>query len=162
MKRSGGLGKMIHWKNVDEQIKSVTLNDKITSDHLHRLTSYTKKLSNGKKISPLSFFNQANFTEKNRVFWGEPAADFYIVGIGSVYEIDVTEDRFQATETEWNDMNEQAIVFNEYQKAGTGLVALGGMSFDPLRKTDLSWKPFGDSQLNVPEITLTFSEKDIF
>src|SRR5699024_10765125 len=112
----------------------------------------TKKLFDVTEICPLSFLNQANSTEKNRAFWGEPAADFYIVGVGSIYEIQATDNRFQVTESAWNDINERAIVFNDFEKAGTGLVALGGMSFDPLRKTDSSWASFGDSQLNVPEI----------
>jgi len=153
---------MIHWKNVDEQIKSVAIDDQITSDHLGRLTSYTKKLSDVGKICPLSSFNQAHTTGKNRNFWGEPAADFYILGVGSVYQIDEQENRFHATELAWKDIIEQAITFNDVQKAGTGLVALGGMSFDPLRKTDPAWESFGDSQLNVPEITFTFSQEDVY
>src|SRR5699024_1187570 len=38
---------------------------------------------------------------------------------------------------------------------GTGLVALGGMSFDPKKPKSSLWKNYLDSQFYIPEFTLT-------
>src|SRR5690625_2937727 len=147
---------MIPIKKCAEQ-KVFHIDDKITTDQLGRLVSYTQQLSNKEKITPLEFFNQSRVTEKNRTFWAEPQAKFYMVGVGSAYEIEASTNRFQTTEAAWDKLLKNALIFNEFHQAGTGLVAIGGMSFDPKRTTDKRWEKFAHSQLSVPEVLLTES-----
>lgn len=137
---------------------SFPIEEEVTSRHLGRLSSYTRLLTGTEKIDPVTFFNQINYANKNRSFWGEPNRDFYIVGVGTAYEMVADNNRYETTENKWSALKDQAIVFNKFPQAGTGLVALGGMSFDPKRRQDSMWEQFPSSQLIIPEILLTVDQ----
>jgi len=117
-----------------------------------QLLSITKKIN---KIDPIQFFEAAKKTNENRTFWTSTPDEFYLIGVGNAHEIIATESRFQVTEDEWRHIIDEAIVHNPYQVAGTGVVALGGMSFDPLKPTTSLWKNYEPSQFTIPEYTLT-------
>src|SRR5690625_5409554 len=117
-----------------------------------QLLSITKKIN---KIDPIQFFEAAKKTNKNRTFWTSTPDEFYLIGVGNAHEIIAEESRFQVTEDEWRDIVDEAIIHNPYQVAGTGVVALGGMSFDPLKLTTSLWKNYEPSQFTIPEYTLT-------
>src|SRR5690625_156002 len=138
------------------------IDDKIKTNLVGRLTSYTRQLTVTEKISALGFFNHAKSIGSNRSFWGEPQASFYIVGVGVAYEISATNNRFHTTETKWSNIKSESIIFNEFSQAGTGLVALGGMSFDPQRDTENMWQLFPNSQLIVPKVMLTIDQDQQF
>lgn len=117
-----------------------------------QLLSITKKIN---KIDPIQFFEAAKKTNKNRTFWTSTPDEFYLIGVGNAHEIIAEESRFQVTEDEWRDIVDEAIIHNPYQVAGTGVVALGGMSFDPLKPTTNLWEKYHPSQFTIPEYTLT-------
>lgn len=117
-----------------------------------QLVSVTKKIS---ETDPLIVFETAKGTGKDRIFWTSTAEDFYIVGIGNAAEIIAKESRFSATEKQWDTLLHEAIIHNPYQVAGTGMLALGGMSFDPEREQSDLWKNYAPSQFVIPEYMLT-------
>src|SRR5699024_11956886 len=80
---------------------------------------------------------------------------FLLVSAGNIYNITATENRFKKTQSAFENIQRHAEVYNPYETPGTGLVALGGMSFDPLKEKSSLWENFADSQLHIPEILIT-------
>src|SRR5699024_7423320 len=56
---------------------------------------------------------------------------------------------------------EQAIIHNPYHVPGTGILSLGGMSFDPLKEKSNLWKNYKPSQFTIPEYVVT-KDKDTY
>lgn len=123
-----------------------------------QLVSITKQID---ALDPLAFFEMAKQTKKDRVFWSSVVEDFYIVGIGKVHEIIANTSRFESTEKQWQELIERAIIHNPYNVPGTGILSLGGMSFDPLEKRSELWKKYAESQFVIPEYVVT-KDKDTY
>ncbi|MEW9677069.1 isochorismate synthase [Lentibacillus sp. L22] len=116
-----------------------------------QLVSFTKKID---QVNPLQFFEAAKTCDMNRTFWASTADAFYLVGIGTVYPLVAGENRLKDIEQQWNELTANATVHNPYQVPGTGLVALGGMCFDPKKQTTGLWDKFRNSEFQVPRYTL--------
>lgn len=124
-----------------------------------KLISITKKIEN---IDPLHFFESAKELSMNRTFWTSTSDEFYLVGAGNAWQISANEDRFQKTEEKWEQLMQEAVIHNPYKFPGTGLLAMGGMSFDPsIRKSDL-WKNFDHSSFTIPQFILTVNGEGYF
>jgi len=123
-----------------------------------QLISVTKKID---ETDPLAFFEASKHTGKDRIFWTSTAEDFYIVGVGNAYEIAADESRFSITEDHWDALLRKAIIHNPYQTPGTGMLTLGGMSFDPKRERSDLWENYDPSRFIIPEFMLT-KHKDIY
>jgi len=123
-----------------------------------QLVSITRQID---KIDPVLFFNRAKVMNKDRFFWTSTDDAFYLVGVGNVYDIIANYDRFSVTEEEWQQITQDASIHNPYHTPGTGMIAIGGMSFDPKRPRTNLWKNFPDSHLTIPEFTLTI-DKDCY
>ncbi|GGB36849.1 isochorismate synthase [Virgibacillus dakarensis] len=117
-----------------------------------QLVSFTKKID---EIDPLQFFEAAKDQGMNRTFWTSTADEFCLVGAGTVCHLIADENRFQETEKQWENLVSNALIHNPYQTPGTGLVALGGMRFDPKKDNTDLWKKFKNSEFRVPRLTLT-------
>jgi len=124
-----------------------------------QLVSITNKIN---KIDPIVFFENAKKIRKDRIFWSSTADDFYIVGIGNAAEVIAEEDRFKVTEELLNNILKKAIIHNPYQVAGTGAIALGGLSFDPQKDRTHLWHQFKASQFTIPEFILTKNKNDYY
>lgn len=138
------------------------IEERITSELIGRLSSYTRKLAKEEMIDPVHFFNRAKVKANNRTFWGEPQNNFFIVGVGVAYNISAENNRYEETEKKWSRLKHSALINNEFHQAGTGLVAVGGMSFDPKRTKDQRWQHYPNSQLIVPEVMLTVDQDEQF
>ncbi|WP_404453804.1 isochorismate synthase [Virgibacillus necropolis] len=117
-----------------------------------QLVSITKKIDT---IDPLHFFEAAKQLEADRTFWSSTADDFFMVGVGATYKIEATDNRFDETDEQWRRVKEQAIIYDAYQHPGTGLVAMGGMTFDPNKERTVLWENYSDSEFTVPSYMLT-------
>ncbi|MGM8211943.1 isochorismate synthase [Virgibacillus sp. W0430] len=106
----------------------------------------------------LKLFEAAKKFNKNRMFWTSTEADYSIVGIGKTWEITAQSSRFTVTKQKWEQLLAEAIVHDPYEAEGTGIVALGGMSFDPDGQQTTLWKNFLSSQFIVPEF-IVFKNK---
>lgn len=109
-------------------------------------------------IDPFVFF--AHGKERyagERFFWKEASGDKYIVGLGIAKQIesDQTSDRFFHIEREWNENIKKALIFDPYHQPGTGPVAFGGFSFDPLKKRTKLWSKFPHSLFHLPKFMLS-------
>lgn len=118
-----------------------------------QLMSWTKKID---PLSMIETFKRMESYNENRLFWSNSNRDFMLFGFGTVREIVATDDRFEQLEQEWARLVDSALIYNPYGKQGTGLAALGGMSFDPLRQRSSLWENFPMSQLTVPKYLIVY------
>src|SRR5699024_2126861 len=119
-----------------------------------QLFSWTKEIE---PVDVLEVFQAAQQTEENRLFWTNHHHDFSIVGIGVAKKIVATENteaRFSKIQHEWKEIVEQAVIHNPYQQKGTGLTAIGGMSFDPERPTTSLWGKFPAGRMTIPKYVI--------
>ncbi|MFC2947130.1 isochorismate synthase [Virgibacillus sediminis] len=117
-----------------------------------RLVSITKEITD---TNPLQFFEAAKDTGKNRVFWASTEDEFFLVGAGSAVEITAEDNRFELMEKQWDRMLKEAVIHNPYKVPGTGVLALGGMAFDPVKKRTGLWESFRPGHFTIPEYILT-------
>lgn len=145
----------------EEQVETILEKaiEGINSDDDYQLVSITKKIKN---TNALSFFESAKYINKNRTFWMSSEEDFYLVGIGQAYEIIAEESRFEETKKAWNQLLEKATIYNPYEQPGTGIVALGGLSFDPKKPTTPLWENFKPSHFTVPEFLMTKHNRECY
>lgn len=127
--------------------------------HHTQLVSLTKKI---KPIDLMAFFEAGKSISNDRMFWTSTIDHFYIVGIGKAHEITADESRFNHTKDQWKMIQKEAIIHNPYKAQGTGLVALGGLSFDPNRDRSSLWKNFAPSQFTIPMFMVTKVDDDYY
>lgn len=135
------------------------INDMLAESKKPHLFSWTEKVE---PFAPIALFQRAKETGKDRVFWMNSAHDFSIVGIGAAEKIVAESDRYTTLQRKWTELVERATVADPYKKEGTGLVALGGMTFDPLHEESKVWENFPTSQLTVPEYTFVQHKDDYY
>ncbi|WP_087972736.1 isochorismate synthase [Oceanobacillus rekensis] len=117
-----------------------------------RLVSITKRIE---ETDPLSFFRAAKQFGEDRTFWTSSSQKLWLVGAGRAHQISSDYSRFEETEKQWDQVLEKAFVHNPYEIPGTGLVALGGLSFDPKKKPTKLWNKFKPSHFTIPKFLLT-------
>ncbi|MBP1969553.1 menaquinone-specific isochorismate synthase [Virgibacillus natechei] len=142
---------------IEELLDRVISN--LPSNKKYQLVSITKKI---KEVNTLHFFEGAKALNKDRIFWTSTAEQYDVVGIGNAYEIHAKENRFEITENKWNELLANAKIFNPYQVAGTGVVALGGMAFDPKKEQTHLWEKFSPSQFTIPAFILTKNNNNYY
>lgn len=120
--------------------------------HTSPLMSITKEIS---QTDPLNFFEAAKKLSMDRTFWTSTAENFCIVGVGSAFDLKAETDYMQQTEATWEKLLDEAVMHNPYETPGTGILALGGMSFDPLKQTSTLWGKFPQLAFTVPKFMLT-------
>lgn len=127
--------------------------------NVQQLVSWTRQIQ---AISLLDAFAAVEETEEDRLFWSDSSQDFMLLGIGSAQKITATEDRFKTLEKTWNTLVQEAMIHNPFREKGTGLIAFGGMTFDPLREKGDLWRRFPPSQLTIPKYVIVFEQGNYF
>lgn len=126
------------------------------------LFSYTEQLNN---IDPLSFYSSAKtLFQGERFFWKVPNDEMIIVGLGSTqtFKTEVEEDRFDYIDKEWNQLIQDAHIYNPFDVQGTGPVIFGGFSFDPLSMKESEWAPFNNALFHLPKLMLVINKQEVF
>ena len=124
-----------------------------------QLISWTNKIN---PLDLLSVFETAKELNKDRIFWTNSSNDFSLVGIGSVQKLIAHENRFQQLEEQWENILQHAMINNPYENIGTGLVTVGGMSFDPKRQKSKLWGKFPTSQMTIPEYVFVQDQDNFY
>lgn len=150
---------MIEIKEQVETLLEEAIQRLRTSGNDMQLVSFTKQIT---KADPLHFFEAAKYMDKDRTFWTSTTDDFYLVGVGNACEIIATDSRYKETEDKWKKILEEAIIHNPYEVAGTGIVTMGGMAFDPKKKQTELWHKFKPSHFTLPEMMLTKSDNGFY
>lgn len=133
--------------------KAIKLNEQ------DQIVSITKTVDN---INPLHFFEAAKVTGENRIFWMNQAEEFYIVGVGKAHELLANENRFDSMKEQWKAVLNNAVVHNPHHVEGTGIIALGGFSFDPKKEKTSLWEKYAHSQFTIPEFILTKYKEETY
>ncbi|SET33542.1 isochorismate synthase [Oceanobacillus limi] len=139
---------------VKEDILRSLLDKAIQTIHTNeiKLVSYTKQID---EANPLAFFEAGKYMQGNRTFWKSSIDDYFIVGVGSALELATDNSTITYIENKWQNLLQDAFIHNPYETPGTGIVALGGMAFDPKKERTELWKEFNSSQFTIPAFTLT-------
>src|SRR5699024_5835885 len=102
-------------------------------------------------------------SNKDRFFWMSASRRLAFTAVGKVKTLEADENRFEETEKQWKELLNEAIIDNPYSAIpGTGILAFGGMAFDPLEERTELWKKFKQSQFNIPEIMLTEYDEEYY
>jgi menaquinone-specific isochorismate synthase len=105
---------------------------------------------------PYQFMDNGQAVDDHRLFWRSAEEDFTMVGVGTASKLFATnERRFKEVQSLWNEIREHAVIYNRYGEKGTGIVAIGGFSFDPQQRGSSPWEAFPDSQMTIPAYLLT-------
>lgn len=132
---------------------------KATEQGRAQLVSWTKKIN---PLSIIDAFKRMEYSNFNRLFWANSERDLMLFGIGSAAEITANEKRFEQLEQKWQRHIDGALIYNPYNEQGTGLTALGGMSFDPLRTQSELWENYPQSLLTIPSYLIVCKEDECF
>lgn len=114
------------------------------------------------EIHMLHVFTHAKQMDEKRSYWSSTDDDFTIVGIGSAYELQASDRHYDALQAEWMELLDRSFIHNPYHVSGTGIVALGGMTFDPKKKPTSLWNTFGVNLLHVPTYSIVQDRDDFY
>jgi len=118
-----------------------------------QLMSITRKIDS-KDL--LNIYEAAAALGRDRMFWARHDRKSSFTGIGCARTIEAGGRRFTELKRAWKQLTEEAWIDNPYEGvSGTGLVALGGMSFDPDKPRTEAWRHFPDSRFVVPAYLLS-------
>jgi menaquinone-specific isochorismate synthase len=111
-------------------------------------------------VDPLLFYAAgARIGMTERFYWSDPEQRVALAGIGSAYTItNNKQNRFEEAQKEWEQLLETCVVGSNPYSFGTGPLAFGGFSFDPLKKKTSLWKAFADALLLLPSFMMTIKE----
>lgn len=106
-------------------------------------------------IDPLLFFHNATTLYKgNRMYWSDTEG-LHIIGIGRILELFGNLDhRFDDIHQQWQSHIENALIDGTAVR-GTGLLLMGGSTFDPNKQKGKTWKNFPDAGFGLPQFILT-------
>ncbi|WP_226580116.1 isochorismate synthase MenF [Halobacillus litoralis] len=105
---------------------------------------------------PFQFFFNGADIDLHRSYWQSADNDLIMVGVGKASQLYAeSTDRFREVHSLWEELQENAMIHDEFNKKGTGIVALGGFSFDPNQTETTPWEAFPDSQMTIPAYLLT-------
>ncbi|MCP3028298.1 isochorismate synthase MenF [Halobacillus sp. A5] len=104
----------------------------------------------------IAFLDRANKVDKHRLFWQSADEEFTLVGVGSTKKIlSSNSHRFNEIEAVWNEVQQKASVYDILHEKGTGLVSIGGFSFDTKQDNNAPWANFPHNQMTIPMYLLT-------
>ncbi|WP_082233529.1 isochorismate synthase [Halobacillus massiliensis] len=118
-----------------------------------QVISYVEQIDTADSIA---FLDRAKQISPHRLYWRSADEEFVLAGAGSAKRVYSGDDhRFNEIEAMWTTLQEKAEVYDMYGEKGTGLVAIGGFSFDSLEERAAPWEAFPDSQMTIPMYLLT-------
>ncbi len=144
---------MLHIKvpQIDEIVEGAI--NKATDEKKPQLISFVNEIE---YTDAFTFLDRSQKIDRHRLFWKSADEDFTMAGVGAAYKmIAAHPNRFRKIESTWNELLDEAQVYDPHYEKGTGLVALGGFSFDANQNNSTPWEGFPDSQMTIPAYLLT-------
>lgn len=124
----------------------------VENHNCEQFFSYTEKIN---PLSMIQVFKALEHKRWDRFFWTNNTHTFKLFGIGISKQIKQHHHDDKKWNVLWDDFSKAAIINSEVEILGTGLVAFGGMTFDPLKKGTKLWRNFPDHLLTVPKFLFT-------
>ncbi|MGV3463931.1 MAG: isochorismate synthase [Heyndrickxia sp.] len=146
-------------KHLDKQFQ-ISLN-KAKEINKTILFSYTEKVA---LPHPLSDYSSVIHNSEDHFYWKDPQNETIIIGIGNVLQIvsELIDERFRYVEEKWDNILENAFIFNSANESGTGPLLFGGFTFDPKNRKNPEWQEFSNATFFVPELMITIKDKESF
>ncbi|WP_233270002.1 isochorismate synthase [Heyndrickxia camelliae] len=125
------------------------------------LFSYTEKVA---LPHPLPTYSSVIRNSEDYFYWKDPQNETIIIGIGNVLQIvsEQIDERFHLVEEKWDNILENAFIYDSANQSGTGPLLFGGFTFDPNNRKKPEWETFSHATFFVPEIMITLKEKESF
>ncbi|WP_217589126.1 isochorismate synthase [Lentibacillus saliphilus] len=143
---------MIDTKKIDLQYLLNKGFDQAKVTKQKHLVSMTEQLS---AAVPLYVFRNAGRHALSRAFWMTPDRHSTIVGAGEAHVLVEDSNKSSSVQHEWQSLQQHAIVHNPYDAIeGTGLMVLGGMTFDAQKPSSDLWSEFDTKKFIVPTFVL--------
>lgn len=133
--------------------------EQVVTTNEQKLFSWTKEIN---PVDLLDVFASAYKLNENRLFWTNSDNDFAIFGVGTTKELLADGDRFGSLETQWKQLLKGSIIHDPFKGMGTGLMMLGGMTFDPEREPTALWESFPAGKLVLPSYTIVRNKQRYF
>lgn len=146
-------------RHLDKQFE-MTLK-KAKEENKEILFSYTEKVA---LTYPHTYYSSVIRNSEDHFYWKDPQNDTIIIGLGNVFQIisEIIDERFRYVEEKWGSILENASIYNSFNQAATGPLLFGGFTFDPNNRKEPEWQAFSNATFYVPEVMLTFKEKESF
>ncbi|KQL53222.1 hypothetical protein AN964_06800 [Heyndrickxia shackletonii] len=146
-------------KPIDEQFELSIKNAKENNKEI--LFSYTEQIA---LPYPHQLYSSVIRNSEDHFYWKDPQNETIIIGLGNVLPIisELIDERFRNVEEKWENILENASIYNSADQPGTGPLLFGGFTFDPYNRKEYEWGAFSNATFYVPEIMLTITEKNSF
>ena len=108
-----------------------------------------------KPINPTYLFSRDENRTELKLFWSQPANNFWIGGIGTAYQVsdNQTNDMSKIRENYQSIMKDALVM--DLDIPGTGPLMFGGIKFDPEAIPDKLWDEFPNTFFCIPNILIT-------
>src|SRR5699024_3340183 len=83
---------------------------------------------------------------------------FTSVGIGETVAISDESDSSETINRAWRNLVDKTTIHNPYEKVGSGMLAMGGLAFDPKKEKTSLWENYPAYELIVPKVSITQAE----
>lgn len=117
--------------------------------------SYTEEITS---IRLIDVFKRARGMKENRSFWHSYIDKFTSVGIGETAIISSEAGSTETINDAWKKIIDKTTIYNPYKKIGSGMIAMGGLAFDPKKEKTELWKNYPTHELIVPKVAITQEE----
>ena len=140
-------------KTLESLLKQVKINAEKAKETLY--ASYTEEITS---IQLIDVFKRARDLNENRTFWHSYSDNFTSVGIGETAIISNQDDSSEEINHAWRELINKTTIHNTYKEIGSGMLAMGGLTFDPKKEKTALWENYPAYELIVPKITITQGE----
>src|SRR5699024_10409762 len=140
-------------KTIESLLNQVKINAKKYNQRFY--ASYTQEITS---IQLVDVFKRARGLKENRSFWHSYSDKFTSVGIGEMAVISSEDGSFETINEDWKKIIDQTTIYNPYKKIGSGMLAMGGLAFDPKKEKTKLWEKYPTYELIVPKIAITQQE----
>src|SRR5690625_1936283 len=122
-------------KTLECLLKQVKINAEKAKETLY--SSYTEEITS---IQLIDVFKRARDLNENRTFWLSYSDNFTSVGIGETAIISNQDDSSEEINHAWKELINKTTIHNTYKEIGSGMLAMGGLTFDPKKEKTALWE----------------------
>src|SRR5699024_1411288 len=116
-------------KTLESLLKQVKINAEKAKETLY--ASYTEEITS---IQLIDVFKRARDLNVNRTFWHIYRDNFTSVGRGEKAIISNQDDASEEINYAWKELINKTTIHNTYKEIGSGMRAMGGLTFDPKKE----------------------------
>lgn len=137
-------------KTLESLLNQVKINAKKYNKTL--FASYTQEITS---VNLIDVFKRARGMKENRSFWHSYSDKFTSFGFGETAVVSSEHGSAETINEDWKKIINQTMIYNPYEEIGSGMLAMGGLAFDPKKEKTKLWKNYPAYELIVPRIGIT-------